>query len=157
MRSRIHAGILSVVRATGMARAIWVTFMVIAVLASACQTAEPALSPYPGALRGDWLVVDVNGLDATDFGVVVTFDDGTVDTANVCNGFTVSYGFGDTVIQRLPRDTTVTYGGVGCVVGDDVDGDLLNLLYFNSNPTSVTITGDRLLLQNGQETAELIR
>ena len=146
-----------VMRAIGVATAVRVMFVTIVVLASACQTAEPELSPDPGELRGDWLVVEVNGTQSRELGVIVTFDDGTVDTANVCNGFTVSYGFGDTFIQRLPRNTTVTYGGIGCVTGDDVDGHLLGLLYFNSDPTSVTIDGDRLRLISGQETAELTR
>ncbi len=148
---------MPVMRAISVATAVHVTFVAIIVLASACQTAEPELSPDPGELRGDWLVVEVNGTQSREFGVVVTFDDGTVDTANVCNGFTVSYGFGDTFIQRLPRNTTVTYGGVGCVTGDDVDSYLLSLLYFNSDPTSVTIDGDRLRLVSGQATAELMR
>lgn len=157
MHCRIRAGIMPVMRAIGVATAVRVIFVAIVVLASACQTAEPELSPNPGELRGDWLVVEVNGTQSRELGVIVTFDDGTVDTANVCNGFTVSYGFGDTLIQRLPLNTTVTYGGTGCVTGDDVDGHLLSLIYFNSDPTSVTIDGDRLRLTSGQETAELIR
>jgi hypothetical protein len=55
-------------------------------------------SPDPGDLRGDWLVLEINGTQSRDLGVVVTFDDGSVDTAIVCNGFTVSYGFGDAFI-----------------------------------------------------------
>jgi hypothetical protein len=146
-----------VMRAIEMPTVVRVTFVAIIVLASACQTAEPELSPDPGELRGDWLVVEVGGMQSRELGVVVTFDDGTVDTANVCNGFTVSYGFGGTFIQRLPRNTTVTYGGTGCLTGDDVDEYLLSLLYFNSDPISVAIDGDRLRLVSGQETAELIR
>ncbi len=73
-------------RATGVTTAVRVTFVTIVVLASACQTAKPELSPDPGELRGDWLVVEVNGTQSRELGVVVTFDDGTVDTANVCNG-----------------------------------------------------------------------
>jgi hypothetical protein len=115
------------------------------------------LSPDPVYLRGDWLVLEINGTQSRDLGVVVTFDDGSVDTTIVCNGFTVSYGFGDTFNWRLPRNTTVTYGGVGCVTGDEVDGYVLDLLYFNSDPTSVTIDGDRLRLVSGHATAVLAR
>ena len=144
-------------RAIGVATAVRVTFVAIIVLASACQTAEPELSPDPGELKGDWLVVEVNGTPSRELGVVVTFDDGVVSTGNVCNDFTVSYGYGDATIQRLPPNTTVTYGGVGCVTGDDVDNDLLGLLYFNTDPTSFTIDGERLHLVSGQVTAELVR
>jgi hypothetical protein len=148
---------MSVVRTIGVATAVRVILVAIVVLASACQTAEPELSPDPCELRGDWLVLEANGTQSRELGVVVTFDNGTVDTAKVCNGFTVSYGFGDTFIQRHPRNTTITCGGTGCVTGDDVDGHLPSLLYFNSDPSSVTIDGDRLRLVSGQETAELIR
>jgi hypothetical protein len=157
VRSRIQAGKMPVMRAIGAATAVRVALLAIVALASAGQTVEPELSQDPGELRGEWLAVEVNGTQSWELGVVVTFDDGTVDTANVCNGFTVSYGFGDNFIQWLRRNTTVTYGGTGCVAGDDVDGHLLSLLYFNSDPSSVTIDGDRLRLVSGQETAELIR
>ena len=144
-------------RRIGVTTAVRVAFVAMLVLATGCQTTKPELSPDPGELRGDWLVVEVNGTHSRELGVVVTFDDGTVDTANVCNGFTVSYGYGDAIIQRLPPNTTVTYGGVGCVNGDDVDNDVLGLLYFNPNPTSFTIDSGRLHLVSGQSTAELVR
>ena len=134
-----------------------VVALAIPLLLAACQSAVPPTSPDPGGLRGDWLVVEVNGTQAREFPIIVTFEDGKVDTNNVCNGFTVSYGYGDAIIQRLPPNTTVTYGGVGCVTGDDIDNDLLGLLYFNPDPTSFTIDGERLQLVSGQLMAELVR
>ncbi len=157
MRPQFGMGIMPGMRGIGLTTAVRVALLSIALILSACQTTKPDLSPDPGELRGDWLVVTVNGTKARELGVVVTFDDGAVGTDNVCNGFTVSYGYGNRVIQRLPLNTTVTYGGVGCVAGDNVDGYLLSLLYFNSDPTSVTIDGDRLRLVSGQATAELTR
>jgi hypothetical protein len=157
MHCRTQIGIMLVMRASGVVTAVRASLVAIIVLVSACQAAGPELSPDPGELRGDWLVVEVNGILSRELGVIVTFGDGIVDTANVCNGFTVSYGFGDTFIQRLPRDTTVTYGGAGCVIGDDVDGGVLDLLYFNSGPTSAMIEGDKLQLISGEKTVVLVR
>jgi hypothetical protein len=43
------------------------------------------------------------------------------------------------------------------VTGDEVDGYVLDLLSFNSDPTSATIDGDRLRLVSGHATAVLAR
>jgi len=137
---------------------IRVALLALAILASSCQASQPhTFSSDPGDLRGDWLVVAVNDAPARDLGVVVTFDNGAVTTDNVCNAFTVSYGYGEGTILRLPLDTTVTYAGVGCVTGDDIDDGLLRLLYFNGDPTTVTIDGSRLRLMGAGMTAEFSR
>ena len=71
--------------------------------------------------------------------IPVPLDDGVISTGKVCNAFIVNYDYGEVIIQRLPRNTTITYGGVGCAIGDDVDNDLLSLLCFNPDLTSFTI------------------
>ena len=120
----------------------------LGMILTACQASSESLTEDPGELRGDWTLLEIDGVSAEGLNVVVTFDDGWVRTDNVCNPFSVPYGYGETVIQHQALTTTITYAGVGCLDGtpDTVDNSMLRLLHFNTNPIGYDIATGELEL-----------
>ncbi|MCL1602231.1 MAG: hypothetical protein M3112_11995 [Actinomycetia bacterium] len=130
----------------------------LGMIVTACQASSESLTEDPGELRGDWTLLEIDGVSAEDLNVVVTFDDGSARTDNVCNPFAVPFGYGETVIQHQALTTTVTSGGVGCLDGtpDRVDNSVLGLLYFNTDPIGYDLATGVLELVSGSMSARLI-